>query len=90
MYILFIAIKCIGCLSIQVPELWTAVAYPSLKPLASWMIDYHRRMNMMKTWILTGEPKTFWLPGFYFPQVMCNLNLVESFIKLWNNQNDNN
>ncbi|XP_073391166.1 uncharacterized protein [Physcomitrium patens] len=55
-------------LSNQVPELWKSVAYPSLKPLASWMIDYHKRMDFMLTWILTGEPKSFWLPGFYFPQ----------------------
>lgn len=32
------------------------------------MIDYHKRMDFMLTWILTGEPKSFWLPGFYFPQ----------------------
>lgn len=52
----------------QVPALWAAVAYPSLKPLSSWMKDFHRRMEFMAKWIKEGEPKSFWLPGFFFPQ----------------------
>ncbi|KAK2951265.1 putative Dynein axonemal heavy chain 6 [Blattamonas nauphoetae] len=38
----------------QVPEIWSHVAYPSLKPLSSW--------------IEHGEPPSFLLPGFFFPQ----------------------
>ncbi|XP_024516360.1 LOW QUALITY PROTEIN: dynein heavy chain 6, axonemal, partial [Selaginella moellendorffii] len=52
----------------QVPALWQAVAYPSLKPLSSWIIDFHKRMEFMSTWIKEGTPKCFWLPGFFFPQ----------------------
>ncbi|KAI5075577.1 hypothetical protein GOP47_0009653 [Adiantum capillus-veneris] len=52
----------------QVPTLWTAVSYPSLKPLSSWVKDFHKRINFMRTWIKNGEPKCFWLPGFFFPQ----------------------
>jgi hypothetical protein len=26
----------------QVPEIWTKLAYPSLKPLASWIKDLHK------------------------------------------------
>ena len=29
----------------QVPGVWTRVAYPCLKPLASWMNDFHRRIE---------------------------------------------
>ncbi|KAJ7549736.1 hypothetical protein O6H91_07G065700 [Diphasiastrum complanatum] len=52
----------------QVPSLWSSVAYPSLKPLSAWILDFHKRMDFMRTWIKDGEPKCFWLPGFFFPQ----------------------
>lgn len=52
----------------QVPELWARYAYPSLKPLATWMIDYHARIAFMRGWLEGGLPSCFWLPGFFFPQ----------------------
>ena len=55
-------------ISNQVPELWARYAYPSLKPLASWIIDYHKRIKFMRGWLVEGLPKCFWLPGFFFPQ----------------------
>lgn len=53
---------------LQVPELWMRVAYPSLKPLGSWVADYHQRIAFMRSWLTQGVPKCFWLPGFFFPQ----------------------
>lgn len=32
----------------QVPANWEAVAYSSLKPLASWFKDLHKRVNFMR------------------------------------------
>jgi dynein heavy chain len=55
-------------LSNRQPELWIAVGYPSLKPLASWVKDFHSRMEFMRKWLLHGEPKCFALPYFFFPQ----------------------
>jgi len=52
----------------QVPELWSRVSYPSLKPLASWIKDYHARIAFMRSWLTLGPPASFWLPGFFFPQ----------------------
>ncbi|KAL2609519.1 hypothetical protein R1flu_028092 [Riccia fluitans] len=52
----------------KVPEVWNAVAYPSLKPLSSWIIDHQKRMEFMRNWIHEGNPLCFWLPGFFFPQ----------------------
>lgn len=52
----------------QVPEMWEKVAYPSLKPLSSWIKDYHARIAFMRSWLVNGPPKCFWLPGFFFPQ----------------------
>jgi dynein heavy chain len=52
----------------QVPSLWSKVAYPSLKPLGSWFKDFTRRIAFFRTWLTKGEPNSFWLPGFYYPQ----------------------
>jgi len=48
--------------------LWEKVAYPSLKPLASWIEDLKKRVEFMRTWLESGNPPCFWLSGFYFPQ----------------------
>jgi dynein heavy chain len=50
----------------RVPALWMAVAYPSMKPLGSWIIDFKMRLNMMQDWLERGPPATFWIAGFYF------------------------
>jgi len=50
----------------QVPELWHKRAYPSLKPLASWVLDFIERLNFMQKWIDEGAPPNFWISGFYF------------------------
>ena len=52
----------------KVPANWADVAYPSLKPLASWMIDLIARLTFMRTWLVNGPPNVFWFGGFYFPQ----------------------
>jgi len=52
----------------QTPGLWTKVAYPCLKPLGSWFKDYVRRVNFFRSWCEKGQPASFWLPGFYYPQ----------------------
>eukprot|EP00960_Hanusia_phi_P070417 767305-Hanusia_phi.AAC.13 len=52
----------------QVPALWLKVAYPCLKPLASWMKDFQRRIEFFKAWCEQGQPSSFWLPGFFYPQ----------------------
>ncbi|KNC97013.1 uncharacterized protein SPPG_09508 [Spizellomyces punctatus DAOM BR117] len=52
----------------EVPTAWSAHAYPSLKPLASWVKDFHARITFLRNWMTQGEPTSFWLPGFFFPQ----------------------
>ncbi|KAL4470156.1 hypothetical protein ABPG72_009081 [Tetrahymena utriculariae] len=50
------------------PPIWKKVSYSSLKPLSSWFIDLIERVNMMKKWLEVGNPVSYWLSGFYFPQ----------------------
>lgn len=51
-----------------VPANWAKVAYPSLKPLASWFLDLKERCVFMDDWLVNGTPKSFWISGLFFPQ----------------------
>lgn len=51
-----------------VPANWSKVAYPSLKPLASWFIDLLARVIFMDDWLVNGTPKSYWISGLFFPQ----------------------
>ncbi|KAK3733193.1 hypothetical protein QZH41_008554, partial [Actinostola sp. cb2023] len=51
-----------------VPNMWATAAYPSLKPLASWVKDLVLRCDFIDQWIVHGPPKSFWISGFFFPQ----------------------
>lgn len=52
----------------KVPDNWVKWAYPCLKPLASWFKDLSKRIDFMASWLYEGPPKSFWVPGFFFPQ----------------------
>ena len=52
----------------RVPKMWEHVAYPSLKPLSSWIQDLKQRVEFIDGWKLNGYPKHYWLPGLFFPQ----------------------
>lgn len=52
----------------QVPAVWHKRAYPSLKPLASWILDCLDRLRFMQKWVDEGAPPTFWVSGFFFTQ----------------------
>ncbi|CAF5224880.1 unnamed protein product, partial [Rotaria magnacalcarata] len=51
-----------------VPVMWSKVAYPSLKPLASWVLDLIQRVEFVQAWVDHGIPNVFWISGFFFPQ----------------------
>lgn len=51
----------------KVPELWQVHAYPSLKPLSSWVENLKERVEFLKNWLLKGKQEAYWLPAFYFP-----------------------
>ena len=52
----------------QVPGAWASKAYPSLKPLASWLIDLEERLKFIQTWMDDGHQAAYWISGFFFPQ----------------------
>ncbi|TGZ67987.1 hypothetical protein CRM22_004505 [Opisthorchis felineus] len=52
----------------QIPNMWSAAAYPSLKPLSSWVTDLALRCDFINCWMSRGRPRSFWISGFFFPQ----------------------
>ncbi|KAJ4461062.1 putative Dynein heavy chain 6; axonemal [Paratrimastix pyriformis] len=52
----------------KVPLMWADAAYPSLKPLTSWVSDLIDRVADLRRWIEQGPPNCFWISGFFFPQ----------------------
>ncbi|CAK85038.1 unnamed protein product (macronuclear) [Paramecium tetraurelia] len=55
-------------LDAKVPENWENVAYPSLKPLGSWVTDLNQRLEFFKQWLENGSMKSYWLSAMFFPQ----------------------
>lgn len=53
-----------------VPAQWAKVAYPSLKPLASWMVDLSARIDFMRSWCQNGAPSVRFL-RFHFDLLRC-------------------
>jgi len=51
----------------RVPLLWENAAYPSLRPLASWLRDFKERIKFMEGWLKNGNPSAYWLSGLYYP-----------------------
>lgn len=67
----------------MVPDSWTNKAYPSLKPLSTWVIDLVLRCEMVDAWyardpVKDGNPPLFWISGLYFPQAFLTGTLQNS------------
>ena len=52
----------------RVPDNWKKVAYPSLKPLGSWMQDLKLRVGFLRDWLTEGAVNSYWMSSFFFPQ----------------------
>lgn len=51
-----------------VPKLWEKKSFLSIKPLPSYIADFQRRIDFIQNWVNAGNPRSFWISGFYFPQ----------------------
>merc|ERR1719409_564715 len=50
----------------RVPPKWLKT-YPSVKPLAAWMLDLILRIQQLAEWSMQGPPVLLWLGGLTFP-----------------------
>jgi len=50
----------------KIPASWQ-FAYPSHKPLASWVRDLIERIKQIRTWATSQAPIIFWISGFTYP-----------------------
>jgi dynein heavy chain, axonemal len=53
----------------QIPNSWNKYSYLSLKPLASWLIDFGKRLEFFKNWALRQRMPSYLISALYFPQV---------------------
>ena len=51
----------------KVPSAWEKVAYPCLKPLASWNADLILRIEFIKKWMDKDFMDSYWISCFFFP-----------------------
>lgn len=51
-----------------VPRLWEKKSFLSIKPLPSYIADFQRRIEFIQSWAVNGNPRSYWISGFYFPQ----------------------
>ncbi len=47
-----------------VPASWSTLAYPSLRPLGSWLVNLLQRVAQLTDWTADlAVPRSVWLPG---------------------------
>ncbi len=55
----------------RIPVRWLLASYLSEYSLSEYVKDLRRRTDFLRQWMEEGDgllpPRTFWLPGFFFP-----------------------
>jgi len=54
----------------RIPGSWSKMAWPSLRPLASWLVNFSDRLVQLDEWSQNPMdiPKVTWISGLYNPQ----------------------
>lgn len=63
----------------RVPANWEKVAYPSLKPLSSWVSDLIQRIEFFREWVKNGVMPSYWVSSMFFPQGIFTNKIKISF-----------
>lgn len=50
-----------------------------MKTLASWIKDLHKRVQFLESWAIDGQPASFWISGFFFPQGKIKQNTIKIY-----------
>ena len=56
----------------EIPTTWRSASYLTLLPLGAWHRDLIQRTRFLRAWMKKGEPPSFWLSAFYFPNTFLN------------------
>lgn len=64
----------------RVPASWARLAWPSMRPLQSWLVDLQARLEQVKTWAENPleVPRVMWLPGLLNPQAFLTAILQQT------------
>jgi dynein heavy chain len=64
----------------RVPAVWAKLAWPSLRPLASWMSNLMQRMEQLREWTENPMeiPKVTWISGLINPQSFLTAIMQET------------
>merc|ERR1712054_493559 len=64
----------------KLPELWSKVSYPSLKPLSSYIAELLERLAFFQSWLDDGPPTVFQMPHFFFVQAFMT-GVMQNFAR---------